>query len=240
MVRIYPKRPFNFLEKGTRYLVDSAELEFLKDLFFKEKGKILEIGSGKGHISAILPCNSIFIEKDLKHKIFLCNYPHVIWKDIFDIKPREIDSCNTVVSNLPFDKSISILLHCVKNYFFLKLYYVILQQEVALSILNKNSVLSHKINHIFNVSFVRKIPNSCFEIKPKVNGILLKLEKKEFINWSYLNFLNSIKHPRKTLHNNGLLLCYKRINELTSSELYDLYLKKYENFILPDNRPKKI
>lgn len=222
MVRIYSQGPSS-LRKGTRYLIDQDQLNYIKLVVEELDPLVLEVGAGKGHISNVLPRSTILVENDLSHEKYLQDHPFVIWKSIFEITPSEISSCKTLVSNLPFDQGIRIIFHCVKKFPFLKKYLVILQKEVVSSMVEGGSVLYHKINHLFNVKFHREIPRTSYHIPPKVDTSLVELSLKENIDWDYIKFLNDVNQPRKRLHHNGIPGCIKRVQEVSSNQLYQLY-----------------
>lgn len=228
MVRIYPKRPELFLNKGTRYLVDTKILEYIKAIV-SPSTHVVQIGAGTGNISSYLPSTSILIEPDLRHSDALSRYSTVLWKSIFQTTLGEIDSCDTLVSNLPYDKSVAILLHCVKTYPKIDRYFVILQEQVTLSIISGGGSLYHKFNHLFEIKLHKIIPKTAFSPTPTVNGALMELTPRSHIDWRFIIFLNTLFYPRKTLHNNGLNGCFRRINEVSTIELYDLF-KRHNSY----------
>lgn len=228
MVRIYPKRPELFLNKGTRYLIDSEVLEYIK-LITSDYTKIVQVGAGTGCISTWLPQNTILVESDLRNTKALSKFSHVLWKSIFDVSMTQIDSCDTLVSNLPYDRGVSILLHCVNLFSNIKHYFVILQEQVVNSILNQRGSLHHKFNHLFEVHLHKIIPNTSFDPIPTVNGALIELTPRVTKDWGFIKFLNTLHYPRKTLHNNGLIGCLKRVNELSTAQLHQLFLQHLDD-----------
>lgn len=190
------------------------------------QGPYLEIGPGTGFITEIIPTPLICVESDTSRLQELKKYT-VIWSKIQSLNRTShslLQQAQTCVSNLPFDQSIGILLHCYHE-FLIRDYIVILQQEVADKILKSCSVLSHKINHLFEVLECYSINSSSFNPKPKTDATLLKLRVKKH-DKGYLAQLNLINQPRKKLKNNGIKWgCDYRIDQLSLEEAYAKYLE---------------
>lgn len=200
------------MNKDQVYLIDPLVLKYIGSLI-KNKGKILEVGSGKGNITRFIPYPRLLVEKREKYKTY---NQQLLIKDVLGLKfPLEIE---TMVSNLPFDLSVAILLHLRKNSF-IKNYYVIIQKEVYLNIKNKKSKLYYTMNHLFEVIKLLDIPSKSFYPVPKIEGVLLHL-KPLWKDWGYVDFLKKINCPRKKIKKSVLWDGEQRLGDLSPEQMY--------------------
>lgn len=211
------------------YLTNSQTINQIAQIVSTLEPPFLQIGPGHGNITRVLPKEKLLlVENNLKVQDELKDYT-VIYDKIQNIKHLDC-SYKTLVSNLPFDQSIAILVHCLK-YFDFKDYLVLIDSALFDNIKDSKRLISFKFNHFFSIQKVIKVPKSHFT-PITVNAVLLHLRPKK-INWTYIDQLNKIRHPRKFLKNNGILWCKqlenKRLCEIDQKTMYHYYLKFYRS-----------
>lgn len=196
---------------------DLSTLNFLKDYLKPLEGPFLEIGPGKGSITEYIPDPKLLVEPQRIHEPFLKDQ-RVLWTKIQKLYQLPL-GCKTLVSNLPFDQSMSILIHCAK-YFHLKDYVVIVPKSLIQKVCGSKSKLAHKFHHLFNLQILRTLKSSFFNPKPSIEACLVHLNLKNSLDWTYVEFLNRWTSPRKILK---IGCSTKRIDQYDFKELYDLF-----------------
>ena len=210
------------MKRNIVFLKSKKQLFKIEAALKLETGPFLEVGPGKGAITEVIPRNRILIEKNLNFKSYLQN-EFVIWEDILKIDSLFF-SPEVLISNLPFDLGIRILVHCLKKFSSIKFFYVLLPSEIVKKFKDYSKPLAHKINHLFEVKVLSTVSKDCFQPQT-VEAKFIKLTRKT-IDWSFINFLNTINTPKKVLKkffNNEASLKNTRLNDYNAETFYEIY-----------------
>jgi 16S rRNA A1518/A1519 N6-dimethyltransferase RsmA/KsgA/DIM1 with predicted DNA glycosylase/AP lyase activity len=208
------------------FLTDLTKIAQLERIFEKIQGSILEIGPGYGALTKILPkCDlgHVLVEVNRKRFEQSLEGKDVIWSKIQDLceVPSKVRS---IVSNLPYNQAIKILVHCVSHFRNVHSYHVIIQEQLYRAMTDPKKLLYHKMQHFFKIRKLVDIKRNCFTPVPNVQSVLLHLEVRPMIDLIYYDQLRRITQVRKMIRKS---LPYwrddTRICEWSSAE--ELYLK---------------
>ncbi|MCC7552124.1 ribosomal RNA small subunit methyltransferase A [Candidatus Micrarchaeota archaeon] len=220
---------------------------------------VLEIGAGDGRLTELLSEKAkkvIGVEKDkkfcdlLKQKFQKKKNVLILCGDFLKFPPREVD---IIIGNVPYYISSDILLHLRKFKFNTAV--LMFQKEFVLKLIEterstKYGFLSFISQMYFNINTKFIVDKSNFNPKPKVDSIVIILEKKEinidFKTEEIIRYL--FNHKKKTLKNALLDSCYdikiskkcieeqiqeienrdKRVFKLTNEEILSISKKVQE------------
>ena len=205
---------------GQNFLIDNNIAKKIVNVAKNiSENNIVEIGSGKGALTDEIikkhPRNLILIEKDK----FLYEYLLSKYKNIKNIKVFNQDALTynysiiekpkTIISNLPYNISIKLIINWLKTLSEYNEIIVMIQKEVAQKMQYKNIKKRNRLNTLteiasnFNIMF--DVSKNVFYPKPKVMSSVIHIKQKNSIkiNLEKLeNFTREIfKNKRKIISN---------------------------------------
>ena len=180
---------------GQNFLIDKNISKKIVNLVKIENKTILEIGPGKGFLTDEIiskkPKKLIIIEKDhylymeLKQKYKDIKNIEVIYQDALKYNFDEILSAKTIISNLPYNISIKLIIKCLKMKNRFTELILMIQKEVAKK-MKFNNLKKNRLNcfientyKIFNIEF--HVSKNVFKPKPKINSSVIKIIPKNNI-----------------------------------------------------------
>ena len=203
---------------GQNFLLDKNICKKIINLANIKNQIVLEIGPGTGQLTDEIikkkPKKLILIEKDKNLYNNLRNkYNHLKFIDTFnkDIINFDLDKYNKliIISNLPYNISVKILLKLLNLNNKAKEIVVMLQKEVAYKLNSNNKIKKNKYNFFIEILSEYKvmfdISNKVFFPIPKIKSSVVKITPKQLkIDKGKLkNFNDNIfKHMRKKIKNN--------------------------------------
>ena len=233
---------------GQNFLLDKNICKKIIDLVNINNQIVLEIGPGTGQLTDEIikkkPKKLILIEKDeilynnLKNKYNHLKFIDTINKDIIDF---DLDKYKKliVISNLPYNISVKILLKLLNLNNKAKEIVVMLQKEVADKLNYNNKIKKNKYNFFIevlsNYKVMFDISNKVFFPVPKIKSSVVKITPKKLnIDISKLIKFNDniFKHMRKKIKNNLSIeskdpkivsLLSLRAEDLSTNELLFLF-----------------
>ena len=233
---------------GQNFLLDKNICKKIINLVNIKNQNVLEIGPGTGQLTSEIiknePKKLILIEKDIILYNDLKNkYGHLKFIDIFnkDIIDFNLDNYNKliIISNLPYNISVKILLKLLNLKKEAKEIVVMLQKEVADKLDYNDKAKKNKYNFFIemlsNYKVMFDISNKVFFPVPKIKSSVVKITPKKLdIDKRKLKIFNDniFKHMRKKIKNNlsiesedkkirGLLTL--RAEDLSTNELLLLF-----------------
>ena len=246
ILKKYNIRPSKTL--GQNFLVDEETLKkIIQSANIKRGETIIEIGPGLGSLTKYLVKSArrvIAIEKDkrlakLLEKIFASTTNiKIICQDILRINNQYLNSLGhyRVIANLPYNIALPTIIQFLESKNPPKSMILMVQKEVGQKICSeKESIPSLIIKYYAQPSILFEVPKKHFFPKPKVDGIMIKIDniKKREKQENLFNLIKiGFRHPRKTILNN-LISGFKLKKELAQSIL----LKAKIN---PQKRPENI
>lgn len=211
---------------GQNFLVDDSVLNDIIDgAGVNDEDFIIEIGPGVGTLTAELlkkarKVTSIELDNDLipilEQELGEYENFQLIHKDALKVDFNElISSENNVklVANLPYYVTTPIIVKLLKEGYNFKSLTIMIQKEVAERInANPNckeyGALSVLVQYYCNTSIIRKVSPTCFIPRPKVESIVIRLDKLDEprIKTKDINFMFELVRAgfnmrRKTLWN---------------------------------------
>ena len=235
---------------GQNFLIDNniaKKIVNLANNIFEKN--IIEIGPGKGALTDEIikkkPKNIILVEKDkFLYEFLLYKYEYiknikVINHDALTYNYTNIPKPKTIISNLPYNISIKLIINWLKTVPEFDEIIVMIQKEVAQKMQYKNIKKRNRLNVLteitsnFNIMF--NVSNNVFYPKPKVmssvihmkpkNNIKINIEKLE-------NFTRDIfKNKRKQISN--VLLIEKIKNKKKIKDL-NIFKSRAEDLTLQE------
>lgn len=211
---------------GQNFLVDDSVLDdIVNGAEVNNEDFIIEIGPGVGTLTAQLlmkakKVTSIELDNDLipileqelgEHKNF-----SLIHKDALKVDFNELigdEKSVKLVANLPYYVTTPIIVKLLKGGYNFKSLTIMIQKEVAERMAaepgNKDyGALSLLVQYYCDTEIVRKVPPACFIPRPKVDSIVIRLEKLDKPRVEVQNeklffdiIRNSFNMRRKTLWN---------------------------------------
>jgi len=215
---------------------------------------IIEIGPGKGALTDEIikknPKNIILIEKDkLLYEYLLHKY-----KKITNIKILNIDAIiydysiiekpKTIISNLPYNISIKLIINWLKTISEFNEIIVMIQKEVAQKMQYKNMKKRNRLNVLTeitsNFDIMFNVSKNVFYPKPKIMSSVINIKPKKNININIDNLENFtrdlFKNKRKQISNvlqlnkinnkdkiNNLNISKSRAEDLTLKEIIQIF-----------------
>lgn len=180
---------------GQNFLVDDSVLDdIVNGAEVDENDFVIEIGPGVGTLTAQIlkkakRVTSIELDNDLIPILQqeLGDNPNfqLIHKDALKVDFNEVigdESSVKLVANLPYYVTTPIIVKLLKEQYNFKSLTIMIQKEVAERIdaepnCKDYGSLSVLVQYYCNTSIVRKVPPTCFIPRPKVESIVIKLER---------------------------------------------------------------
>lgn len=182
---------------GQNFLVDDSVLnDIVNGADVNNEDFIIEIGPGVGTLTAQLlmkakKVTSIELDNDLipilqeelgEHENF-----SLIHKDALKVDFNELignEKSVKLVANLPYYVTTPIIVKLLKDGYNFKSLTIMIQKEVAERInaepnCKEYGALSVLVQYYCNTSIVRKVPPTCFMPRPKVESIVIRLDRLE-------------------------------------------------------------
>lgn len=211
---------------GQNFLIDDSVLTDIVDGAEVNKDDlIIEIGPGVGSLTAQLigkakKVVSIELDNDLipilQEELGQYENFTLIHKDALKVDFNEIigdEKSVKLVANLPYYVTTPIIVNLLKGGYNFKSLTIMIQKEVAERMnaepnCKDYGALSILVQYYCNTKIVRKVPPSCFIPRPKVDSIVIRLERLEEPSVKVKNeklFFEIVRHAfnmrRKTLWN---------------------------------------
>ena len=182
---------------GQNFLIDDSVLtDIVEGADVDDKDFIIEIGPGVGTLTAKLlmkakRVTSIELDNDLipilqeelgEHKNF-----NLIHNDALKVDFNELigdEESVKLVANLPYYVTTPIIVKLLKDGYNFKSLTIMIQKEVAERIdaepnCKEYGALSVLVQYFCNTSIVRRVAPSCFIPRPKVESIVIRLDRLE-------------------------------------------------------------
>lgn len=215
---------------GQNFLIDkNIALKIIDVLRLNDNEIVLEIGFGKKFLTNFLlqyPIHYVGVELDKylfslpkKETSFVAlsqDYINANFLDLdLEVFYREYNSKLTVVGNIPYRITSSILLKLLSNYHFVKKIVLMLQKEVAERIISPPRNRAYGILSVIMQTFAEIQPlfdvsPNCFRPKPKVVSKVIRITFKDEVAIEskdvqlYFNFLKSIFNQKRKVLRNSL------------------------------------
>ena len=205
---------------GQNFLIDKNISKKIVNLANNiSKKNIIEIGPGKGALTDEIikkdPKKIILLEKDKFLYEFLLNkYKNIknieiINQDALTYNYSIIKKPKTIISNLPYNISVKLIINWLKTLNQFSEIIVMIQKEVAQKMQYKNIKKRNRLNVLTeitsNLDVKFNVSNNVFYPKPKVNSSVINIKPKKNIkiNLDKLeNFTRDIfKYKRKKISN---------------------------------------
>ena len=196
---------------------------------------ILEVGTGHGILIPYICKNakrvySIESDRDL-HILAKSNfdYPNLILEHGDGFNSRH--NFSIFISNLPYSKSRFAIEWLLQEKFLRAV--VMVQAEFAEKLISKeeHKAISVLANYGFKIKFLMNVKKSNFIPMPKVDSIVILLEKKSLLSKELISTVNKIfSYRRKTLQNilkqfDVNITSNKRLDELSGDEIIKIAQK---------------
>ncbi|MBT6324856.1 MAG: ribosomal RNA small subunit methyltransferase A [Bdellovibrionales bacterium] len=200
---------------GQHFLNDQSIISSICNDYVKEADCIIEVGPGPAILTRKLSTLNLpyhVIEKDIRFKQNLTQYldeTQITFADILTIELSELianlgweGKKIWFVSNLPYNIGVPILIKFMQNtnIHFMSLMF---QKEVGLKIIPETSSkkgmgsLHALCTNFFNCKLLLNVPPSSFSPPPKVDSVVISMDKKE----NNIIPLAKFKHFEKFLRN---------------------------------------
>jgi 16S rRNA (adenine1518-N6/adenine1519-N6)-dimethyltransferase len=226
---IQPKKTF-----GQNFLIDTNILQKIVNYSGKiENQDILEIGPGLGFLTEQIlkynPKKLVCVELDhnlikiLETKFNQKSNFILINQDALLIKEEEyFDGNFKIISNLPYNISVPLLIKWLKNPFLINEIIVMVQKEVAYRLVanerNKDyGIVSVMINYLANSVILFDVSAECFYLKPKVNSAVIKISFVKSEIEQKLLYFPFLERIVKTVFNNRRKMLRNTLPRLTEN-----------------------
>lgn len=192
------KYNFKFTKSlGQNFLVDDSVLsDIVNGAEVNDEDFIIEIGPGVGTLTAQLlmkakRVTAIELDNDLipilQEELGANENFDLIHKDALKVDFEELigdEKSVKLVANLPYYVTTPIILKLLKDGYKFKSLTIMIQKEVAERInaapdCKEYGALSVLVQYYCNTSIIRKVPPTCFIPRPKVESIVIKLDRLE-------------------------------------------------------------
>ncbi|WP_054200557.1 16S rRNA (adenine(1518)-N(6)/adenine(1519)-N(6))-dimethyltransferase RsmA [Clostridium baratii] len=182
---------------GQNFLIDDSVLnDIVKGADVNEEDFVIEIGPGVGTLTAHLlnkakKVTSIELDNDLipilKEELGDNEHFSLIHNDALKVDFNEIigdEKSVKLVANLPYYVTTPIIVNLLKNGYNFKSLTIMIQKEVAERIdadpnCKEYGALSLLVQYYCNTKIVRKVAPSSFIPRPKVESIVIRLDRLE-------------------------------------------------------------
>jgi len=241
---------------GQNFLIDKNIANKIVNVTNLNKQNIIEIGPGNGFLTDEIikkkPKRIYLIEKDhelylkLKKKYNNYNNIEIINDDATNFDFKNIKEKKKIISNLPYNISIKLIINWLKLEFNLQKMVLMIQKEVANKMNYANNMKKNRLNLFleltskYNIEF--NVSKNVFFPKPKVNSAVISITPKENKNIDLNKFENFtreifqykrkklstvLKLKRKKININNSCIYEKRAEDLKFSDLIDIFNQFY-------------
>lgn len=211
---------------GQNFLVDDSVLnDIVSGAEVNNEDFIIEIGPGVGTLTAQLlmkanKVTSIELDSDLipilKEELGENENFELIHKDALKVDFKELigdEKSVKLVANLPYYVTTPIIVKLLKDRYNFKSLTIMIQKEVAERInaepnCKEYGALSVLVQYYCNTSIIRRVPPTCFIPRPKVESIVIRLDrldeprvKAKDVNFMFELVRAGFNMRRKTLWN---------------------------------------
>ena len=240
---------------GQNFLIDKNIAKKIvnsaKNIYEKN---IIEIGPGKGALTDEIikknPKNIILIEKDkFLHDFLLNKYKNIqnikiIYQDALNYNYTNIKKPKTIISNLPYNISVKLIIKWLKIISEFNEIIVMIQKDVAQKMQYKNMKKRNRLNVLTeitsNFDIMFNVSKNVFYPKPKIMSSVINIKPKKNININIDNLENFtrdlFKNKRKQISNvlqlnkinnkdkiNNLNISKSRAEDLTLKEIIQIF-----------------
>ena len=182
---------------GQNFLIDDSVLEdIVEGAAVDDKDFVIEIGPGVGTLTAQLlmkakRVTAIELDNDLipilQKELGSNKNFDLIHKDALKVDFKELigeEKSVKLVANLPYYVTTPIILKLLKDGYNFKSLTIMIQKEVAERIdaepnCKEYGALSVLVQYYCNTNIIRRVPPTCFIPRPKVESIVIKLDRLE-------------------------------------------------------------
>lgn len=221
---LFPQKKF-----GQNFLIDESALDkIVKYSSIKESDEILEVGPGLGFLTEKLiassPKSIHAIEIDKRLDEYLAkkfgNKIQVTCADAMKVEEKElVDHKFKVVSNLPYNVSVPLIMKWMENGEIFSEFYLLVQKEVALRIVADSNdtnygAISVLIDYLCERQVLFEVLPSSFMPEPKVDSAVVRLKiRKEYRQLKTKYF--SLKNIVTQLFANRRKMIRKALSKMT-------------------------
>ena len=232
---------------GQNFLIDKNIAKKIVNLTSIDNQHIIEIGPGTGFLTDQIikknPKKLYLIEKDkslyiyLKKKYYDYKNIEIINDDALYFNLQYIKEKKKIISNLPYNISIKLILNWLKIECELQKMVLMIQKEVADKMNYVNKIKKNRLNLFievasrYNVEF--DVSNNVFFPKPKINSSVVTIIPKNNLNIDlnkFESFTREIFQYKRKKLSTVLKLKEKKIS-LSNSDIYE---KRAEDLILSE------
>ncbi|MFA6461037.1 MAG: rRNA adenine N-6-methyltransferase family protein [Candidatus Woesearchaeota archaeon] len=208
------------LKHDQHFLQDPKVIEAsLKAAELKKTDVVLEIGPGKGVLTAELAkkCKTVIaIELDQEFKDDLATLPknvEVIFGNALEL--MEFEPFNKIVANIPYSISEPLLKKMLKLNFDLA---VLLVGQKFAELLVGKSKWNSITNLFFRIEKLEWVPRECFSPKPRVDSMLIKLEKRTTKLTEPEQIIKELISQDDKKIKNALMFSFMRVRNITKKQ----------------------
>ena len=232
---------------GQNFLIDKNIAKKIVNITSINNQYIVEIGPGTGFLTDEIikkePKKLYLIEKDkylyqnLKKKYYDCKNIEIINDDALNFNLQYIKEKKKIISNLPYNISIKLIMNWLKIECELQKMVLMIQKEVADKMNYVNKTKKNRLNLFievasrYNIEF--NVSNNVFFPKPKINSSVITITPKNNLNIDlnkFESFTREIFQYKRKKLSTVLKLKEKKIS-LSNSDIYE---KRAEDLILSE------
>ena len=232
---------------GQNFLIDKNIAKKIVNLTSIDNQQIIEIGPGTGFLTDEIikkkPKKLYLIEKDkylylnLKKKYYNYKNIEIINDDALNFNLQCIKERKKIISNLPYNISIKLIMNWLKIECKLQKMVLMIQKEVADKMNYVNKIKKNRLNLFievasrYNIEF--DVSNNVFFPKPKINSSVITIIPKNNLKIDlnkFESFTREIFQYKRKKLSTVLKLKEKEIS-LSLSEIYE---KRAEDLILSE------
>jgi len=232
---------------GQNFLIDKNIAKKIVNLTSIDNQHIIEIGPGTGFLTDEIikkkPKKLYLVEKDkslyiyLKKKYYDYKNIEIINDDALNFNLQYIKEKKKIISNLPYNISIKLIINWLKIECELQKMILMIQKEVADKMNYVNKIKKNRLNLFievassYNIEF--NVSNNVFFPKPKINSSVITITPKNNLKIDlnkFESFTREIFQYKRKKLSTVLKLKEKKI----SLSLSDIYEKRAEDLTLSE------
>ena len=232
---------------GQNFLIDKNIAKKIVNITSINNQYIIEIGPGTGFLTDEIikkkPKKLYLLEKDkslylyLKKKYYDYKNIEIINDDALNFNLQYIKERKKIISNLPYNISIKLIMNWLKIECKLQKMVLMIQKEVADKMNYVNKIKKNRLNLFievasrFNIEF--NVSNNVFFPKPKINSSVITITPKNNLKIDlnkFESFTREIFQYKRKKLSTVLKLKEKKIS-LSNSDIYE---KRAEDLILSE------
>ena len=232
---------------GQNFLIDKNIAKKIVNITSINNQHIIEIGPGTGFLTDEIikkkPKKLYLLEKDkslyqnLKKKYYEYNNIEIINDDALKYDLQYIKERKKIISNLPYNISIKLIMNWLKIECKLQKMVLMIQKEVADKMNYVNKIKKNRLNLFievasrYNIEF--DVSNNVFFPKPKINSSVITITPKNNLNIDlnkFESFTREIFQYKRKKLSTVLKLKEKKISLINS----DIYEQRAEDLTLSE------